>query len=274
MSKLKALFITVVVLFLCSKSVAAEEIGTVIAARGKVYAETKAGVKRPLKRRDVVYLNENVITEGDRSRAQVKLRDNTIVSIKPDTEYFVSDFILDKKIPENNKYVGNLVKGTLMSLSGQGKNSTHDNHRLKTPIVTIAVRGTSFGVLYEPSSEDVVSTVFSGDVSAFGSFGRVDIGSGNGFYMKGPDSAPVVLPINQLSRMFESGDLVFNLSSAEVGKVFTKKQDAGDGGGGSSDSVGGAQDVFDIVEDFQKDTWSPSNCSIENGCCAANPGWC
>ena len=78
------------------------------------------------------------------SQAQLKLKDETIISLKPNTKYSVSVFKLDKKKPQNNRYVGKLIEGVLISISGQGKNSTHDNHILKTPIVTIAVRGTLY----------------------------------------------------------------------------------------------------------------------------------
>lgn len=143
MFKKIAFSVTIIFSFICVEVMAADAVGTVIAAQGQVYAVNSSGTKRLLERRSEFYLQEVIATEGN-STAQLKLKDDTIISLKPSTKYSVSDFNLDAKDPKNNRYVGKLVEGVLISLSGQGKNSTHDNHQLKTPVVTIAIRGTLY----------------------------------------------------------------------------------------------------------------------------------
>ena len=101
--------VATVFLFISIKTIAANSIGTVIAAQGQVYAIDEAGVKRLLQRRSEFYLQE-VITTQENSMAQLKLKDDTIISLKPSTKYSVSEFNLDAKNPKNNRYVGRLLK--------------------------------------------------------------------------------------------------------------------------------------------------------------------
>lgn len=130
---------------------AVSNIGIIIATKGTVYAVNKDG-QRLLQRGSSIFLGDMITTQND-SAAQLRLNDDTIVSVKPGTKYSVSTFNLDVKEPKNNKYVGNLVEGVLVSLSGQGKNSTHNNHALKTPVVTIAIRGTLFESGFKPNKQ-------------------------------------------------------------------------------------------------------------------------
>jgi len=134
----------VILFFVGVNAIAAEAVGTIIASRGKVYvAGNNGAVKRSLHRKSKIYLKEMVVTNKD-SAVQLRLRDDTIISLRPNTKYAVNEFVFDKKEPENNRYLGELIEGVLVSLSGQGKNSEYDNHLLKTPVVTIAIRGTFY----------------------------------------------------------------------------------------------------------------------------------
>ncbi|HBS51458.1 MAG TPA: hypothetical protein DEA62_00455 [Coxiellaceae bacterium] len=133
-------------------------VGTVVAAQGKVYAQNKAGVKRLLQRRSEFYLHEIIMTQDKDSNAQLRLKDDTIITLKPNTKYAVNEFNLDAKNPKNNRYVANLVEGALISLSGQGKNNkAQDNHLLKTPVITIAIRGTAFEAFYKQINATAIS---------------------------------------------------------------------------------------------------------------------
>lgn len=172
---------TAIFSFISIEIMAADSIGTVIAAQGKVYATNEEGVKRLLQRRSEFYLQEFITTQ-ENSMAQLKLKDDTIISLKPSTKYSVSEFNLDAKNPKNNRYVGKLVEGVLISFSGQGENSTHNNHVLKTPLISIAIRGTlyesGFKIKNYKTNRVVNKTLGIGWVSV--EDGAVDIVSGGG----------------------------------------------------------------------------------------------
>ncbi len=121
---------------------AAQDVGMVIMSRGDVRTENSKE-SRPLKRKSRIFLKDTIITKKD-SQAQLRINDGTIISIKPNTKYSVDEFNLDKKNPRNNKYVGKIIEGALISLSSRGEDTTHRNHTIKTPVVSIAIRGTLF----------------------------------------------------------------------------------------------------------------------------------
>lgn len=141
----KMMLLTMIfVLFIGTDVIAADSIGNVIAAQGKIYATNEdGGVTRSLGRHSEFYLREVIATKGN-SVAQLQLKDGTIISLKQNTRYTVREFNLDAKNPRNNRYVGKLIDGVILSLSGQGKNSTYRNHILRTPAVTISARGTFY----------------------------------------------------------------------------------------------------------------------------------
>jgi hypothetical protein len=143
--KIMLLTLMIFVLFIGTEVIAADSIGTVIAVQGRAYATNEAGaVTRSLERHSEFYLREVIATKGS-GVAQLRLKDGTIISLKQNTRYSVSEFNLDPKNPRNNRYVGKLIDGVILSLSGQGRNSTYSNHILRTPAVTISARG----ILYE-----------------------------------------------------------------------------------------------------------------------------
>lgn len=123
-------------------SAANEKIGMVLSTSGEVHAKQQQDSPRLLKRRAPIYL-QDTITAGANSRAQVRLEDGTLLSINPNTEFMIEAFKFDKKTAKREKFVGKLVKGTLVSLSGQGKAS---DYQLKGPVTAITLRGT--GVVF------------------------------------------------------------------------------------------------------------------------------
>jgi hypothetical protein len=113
-------------------------IGVAISVQGQVVAVNKENQKRVLQRGSNLYLHDKVVTQ-QASKVQLKLRDDSLIVVQPLSEFYVSEFSFDKGSPRNNKYVGNIVKGALINISGQGK-----NYQLQSPLTTIAVHGTRF----------------------------------------------------------------------------------------------------------------------------------
>lgn len=137
----KILFISLLALFYSIEIFAAgQPIGIVLASGGDVKAEGEQ--TRSLSRGSSIFLMETIVT-NDKSRIQIRLNDGTIVTLEPNTRYQIETFNLDSKNNGNNSYVGKLLEGTLVNLSGNG---TKNNHIIKTNVVTIAARGTYFEV--------------------------------------------------------------------------------------------------------------------------------
>lgn len=113
-------------------------IGTVISAQGQVIATDQAKHRRSLQRHETIYLHDRIVTQQD-SKAQLRLLDDSVIVVQPASEFYVSEFSFSKSAPDNSKYVGNIVKGALINISGQGETK---NYQLRSPLTTIAFRGT------------------------------------------------------------------------------------------------------------------------------------
>jgi hypothetical protein len=113
-------------------------IGVVVSTRGQVTAIDKAHKSRGLNRGATIYLHDRIITPED-GKAQLRLQDDSIIVLQPGSEFYVSEFHFNKNAPRDTKYVGNIVKGMLINISGQGEAK---NYRLDSPLTTIAFRGT------------------------------------------------------------------------------------------------------------------------------------
>lgn len=139
-------------------------IGEVISAQGQVTAIDIINQERVLQRRSTIYLHDRIMT-GQASKAQIRLQDDSIIIVQPASEFHVSEFSFNKGSPNNNKYVGNIVKGALINISGQGETK---NYQLRSSLTTIAFRGT--GLATKLISKGTVLTnqevyVFEGSVT-------------------------------------------------------------------------------------------------------------
>jgi len=164
MKKKVLVLVAIINLGICQHNIYAQtsdNIGMVISAEGQVSAISKDNQERSLQRRSSIYLNDKIITKGA-SKAQLRLVDDSIVIVQPESEFFVSEFSFNKNIPDKNKYVGNLVKGALINISGQ---SEAKDYQVKSPLVTIAVRGTSFATRLNKTITNQEVYVSQGHVS-------------------------------------------------------------------------------------------------------------
>jgi hypothetical protein len=89
-----------------------------------------------------VYLG-NLLKTGENGRLGVTFKDNTIMSLGPDTELRIDEYLF---APANNelKLVASLAKGTLHYISGVIAKLKPEAVTVKTPAGIIGVRGTRF----------------------------------------------------------------------------------------------------------------------------------
>ena len=193
--KIKFGYLGISLLFIWHKALAVDPVGTVIAVRGQVYAIAKSGEKRELQRKNVFYLHE-IIETKDASTVQLRLKDNTFLSLRSNTKYTVDEFKFDATNPKESSYVGKLTEGVLISLSSTGQDATFNNHQLKTPIASISIRGTLYeagighkkyksgeiigtGWVYAHSGKVSVTSSDQNKISRVGACGMLDGGNSN-----------------------------------------------------------------------------------------------
>src|SRR3972149_2805386 len=128
-------------------------IGMVISIEGKVTAIDVVKQERSLQRRSDIYLHDRIVTQ-ENSKAQLRLKDDSVIVVQPSSEFYVSEFAFNKGSPNDSKYVGNIAKGMLINISGQGNTK---NYQLNSPVATIAFRGTSLATKLITSRNAIVT---------------------------------------------------------------------------------------------------------------------
>jgi hypothetical protein len=99
-----------------------------------------------------VYRNDTLKTGADGSLAMV-FRDDTLLSIGPDSEIVVNEFLYS---PAEGKLslITRMLKGTAAYVSGIIGKLAPDSVRFETPVATIGLRGTRFAVRIEEDAAE------------------------------------------------------------------------------------------------------------------------
>lgn len=92
----------------------------------------------------------NLLKTGAAGSMGVTFKDNTIISIGPDTEVSVDDYLYEPS-KGDLKLGASIGKGTMQYVSGVIAKLKPEAVAIKTPTGTIGVRGTKFVVKVEPT---------------------------------------------------------------------------------------------------------------------------
>lgn len=88
---------------------------------------------------------KDTLRTGPQGSMGVILRDDTVLSLGPDSEIILHRFVF-KPVKGDLAIITKLLKGTLAYLSGQIGKLSPQAVRLETPVATVGVRGTRFVV--------------------------------------------------------------------------------------------------------------------------------
>jgi hypothetical protein len=141
MKRIRWLIATAVVAAAASAQ-AAEIIGRVLVAAGDVRA-VRSGLEVPLQYTSPIEAGDRVRT-GSASHAQIRLTDESIISLRPDTEFAFTDYRYTGKDDGSERALLRLIKGGLRTITGLVGRRNHQNYRLETPTATIGIRGTHY----------------------------------------------------------------------------------------------------------------------------------
>ncbi len=119
----------------------ADEIGSTTVAVRTVTGEL-AGEVRRLGPKDVVHQDE-VIQTGVSSASEIVFRDNTTVTLGPNTRLSLDRFVFDPD-PARGKFVMSTGKGAVRFVTG---NLAKQSYAIRTPTVDISVHGTTISVV-------------------------------------------------------------------------------------------------------------------------------
>ena len=89
---------------------------------------------------DTLFEDDVVETGGD-GAIGITLRDSSLLSLGPNTRFHLEDFAFDP-IDQNYSFIGNILQGTFVFITGELGILAPDSIRLNTPVGFIGVRGT------------------------------------------------------------------------------------------------------------------------------------
>ncbi len=127
--------------FFAQSSLADDSIGfirklnnSVTVLRGNATLQVKPG--------DSVYMSD-VINTDDSGSVGITFKDNTMISIGPNTKYVIDEYAYQ---PKNNQlsFVSTVSRGTLNFVSGNLTKLAPNAVKVNTPVGTMGMRGTRF----------------------------------------------------------------------------------------------------------------------------------
>jgi hypothetical protein len=122
---------------LLAASVSGVQAGTEVGSAAAVRNDVKGTVVGPLRSGSPVHENETV-SSGVDSSAQLLLRDKTSLTLGPTSQVTIDKFVYDPRRNSGEAAV-NLVKGALRFVSGS---QTPEQYSVHTPLASMGVRGT------------------------------------------------------------------------------------------------------------------------------------
>jgi hypothetical protein len=138
--------VLVIPVTLHSANVAPQDgIGRVVLGSGQVVARDASGAERRLKRRSLVNTGETVVA-GSNAFVQIRFSDGGLVSLRSNSEFRIDDYRFKGEEDGSEKAVFSLLKGGLRTISGRIGKTNKANYRMNTPVATIGIRGTHYGV--------------------------------------------------------------------------------------------------------------------------------
>lgn len=167
--------------------------GYILAAGEGLAAQGKDGSIRHLKSRSSVYEGDTIITRTH--GAQIRFSDGSLTSLRPETKFKIDTYSWKGKADGSEKGFFNLIKGGLRTITGIIGKQNKQNYQMKTPVATIGIRGTEYGIRFCSGNcpgglRGLFGGVFSGAIYIFNAAGQGDFERGRYFYVPSRGAAP------------------------------------------------------------------------------------
>ncbi len=216
--------VNLLILLLFSVTSFAAAAGTVTHVSGPLVVKKADGKIKSLSIGSSVESGDLVITEK-RTYACLKFSDGSQVTLKPNTQFKVENYVYEQSSPKEDAGSFKLIKGGLRTITGQiGKRGNEHSYRMKTPTATIGIRGTIYDLHFCQGVECGASiqpglylAVTDGTIVVTNDAGlqtTLEVKTGQYVYIKDASSPPVLMP--------SKPDIPFNLP-----KIFEKPPKTG-----------------------------------------------
>ena len=166
---------------------AAQSVAKIDFAAGAVTASTADGRSRTLIKGADVQVGETVTTQD--GRAQMRFRDGAYVSLQPQTQFKVENYVFDGRGSSNENAVMSLLKGGMRTITGLIGKTNRDGYKVQTTTATIGIRGTEYSVTYDAGGS-VSMFVAGGAIAVSNQAGTTVVPAGQSVRVDSQNSAP------------------------------------------------------------------------------------
>jgi hypothetical protein len=149
--------------------------GRIVSLRGALSATNANGNSRGLQDGGPVYPGDTLVT-GAGGYAVIAFRDESRITLAPNSQFKLGDFVYESKQPQEGRFFANLLRGGMRVLTGLVGKAKPDNVSFRTATATIGIRGTQFDVLADDLGTRVQTEVGAVFVEFEGR--RVEVGTG------------------------------------------------------------------------------------------------
>lgn len=131
----------------CSAQIAQAQqaAGRVLVAAGEV--SIMRGVARVAVQRGTEVFSGDTILVGERSNTQILFSDESIIALRPDTTFRVTEYAYIESEPDKHRSAYELVAGGFRTVTGLIGKLKPRNFAVRTPTSTIGIRGTHFSLV-------------------------------------------------------------------------------------------------------------------------------
>jgi hypothetical protein len=179
-------------------SFAQEDAGRVLIVAGNV-SITRAGQTIPAQAGTPVRSGDTVVV-GSQSSAQVRFTDDSLVALRADTTFRVSEYAYAGQESGTQRALFDLLQGGLRTVTGVIGRRDRTDYAVRTRTTTIGVRGTSYSLVDCDNScrnadgslapDGTYGAVTEGRISAANNTGEREFGVDNFFYVASPNAPP------------------------------------------------------------------------------------
>jgi hypothetical protein len=124
---------------------------------------------------------------GAASNAQIRLTDDSIVALRPETTFRIAEYSYRDRKPEEQRAFFDLVKGGMRTVTGVIGRLHQRNYGVNTPTATIGIRGTHYAL---HQSSPLVGVVTDGVISVRTQVAEILFGADQYFRVDGPNAVP------------------------------------------------------------------------------------
>ncbi len=121
-----------------------QSIGKVVQVSGQVTVRGDEGV-RSLDEGDAIFKGDMLVTAED-AGVEVEFSDDTRIDLDENSQVEIDEYVYDSEEPGTGEFLMDMGRGAMRCVSGEIADQNPDEFNVQTPLASIGIRGTVFGV--------------------------------------------------------------------------------------------------------------------------------